>query len=52
MENLKEKLLMVVALIVAIVVCGVAVYFFENYNSIYYTQINNTKIKKYLVQMI
>ena len=46
MENLKEKLPMAIAVIVAIAVCVLALYFFENYNSIYYTQIDNTKIEK------
>lgn len=46
MENLKEKLPMVIAVIVAIAVCVAALYFFENYNSIYYTQIDNTKVEK------
>ena len=46
MENLKEKLPMAIAVIVAIAVCVLALYFFENYNSIYYTQIDNTQIEK------
>ena len=46
MENLKEKLPMAIAVIVARAVCVLALYFFENYNSIYYTQIDNTKIEK------
>ena len=46
MENLKEKLPMAIAVIVAIAVCVLALYFFENYNSIYYTQIDNTIIEK------
>ena len=46
MENLKEKLPMIIALIAAIAACAIALYFWENYNSIYYTQIDNTKIEK------
>lgn len=46
MENLKEKLPMGIAVIVAIAVCVVALYFFEDYKSVYYTQIDNTKIEK------
>lgn len=46
MEDLKEKLPMVIAVIVAIVICVTGLYFFENYKSIYYTQIDNTKIEK------
>lgn len=45
MENIKEKIPMIIAIIVAIVVCGVVIYFLENYESIYYTQIDNTKIQ-------
>ena len=46
MEDLKEKLPMVIAVIVAIVICVTGLYFFENYKSIYYTQIDNTKIEQ------
>ena len=46
MEDLKEKLPMVIAVIVAIVIYVTGLYFFENYKSIYYTQIDNTKIEK------
>ena len=47
MENLKEKLPMAIAVVVAIAICGVAIlYFFENYESAYFTQIDNTKIEK------
>ena len=46
MEDLKEKLPMVIAVIVAIVICVTGLYFFENYKLIYYTQIDNTKIEK------
>lgn len=46
MEDLKEKLPMVIAVIVAIVICVTGLYFFGNYKSIYYTQIDNTKIEK------
>ena len=42
MESLKEKLPM----IVAIAICVATLYFFENYESVYYTQIDNTKIEK------
>lgn len=45
MENIKEKIPMIIAIIVAIVICGVVIYFLENYESIYYTQIDNTKIQ-------
>ena len=47
MESLKEKTPMIIAVVVAIAICGVAIlYFFENYESAYFTQIDNTKIEK------
>ncbi len=46
MENIREKILMIIVAIVAIVICGVGIYLLENYESVYYTQIDNTKIEK------
>lgn len=46
MESLKEKLPFILAIIVAIAICGVAFYFWENCDDIYYTQIDNTKIER------
>lgn len=46
MENIKEKLPIIIAVIVAIAICFVAIYFLENYESVYYTQIDNSKLKK------
>ena len=46
MESLKDKLPMTIAVIVAIAICSVAYFFIENYETIYYTQIDNTKIEK------
>lgn len=46
MENIKEKLPIIIAVIVAIAMCFVAIYFLENYESVYYTQIDNSKLKK------
>lgn len=47
MESLKEKTPMIIAVVVAIAICGVEIlYFFENYESAYFTQIDNTKIEK------
>lgn len=46
MENLKEKIPMIICSVVAIVVLGIAVYFMEFHHSIYYTQIDNRKIEK------
>ena len=45
MDSIKEKIPMIIAVIVAIALCGVAFYFLENYESVYYTQIDNTKIQ-------
>lgn len=45
MESLKEKIPMIIAVIVAIVICVGTFYFFESYEAVYYTQIDNTKIQ-------
>lgn len=45
MEDIKEKIPMLIAVIVAIAICVIGFYFLENYKSVYYTQIDNTKIK-------
>ena len=45
MDSIKEKIPMIIAVIVAIAICGIAFYFLENYESVYYTQIDNTKIQ-------
>lgn len=46
MEELKEKIPMVIAVLVAIAICVGAIYIFENYRPIYYTRIDNTKLEK------
>ncbi len=46
MEEIKEKIPMIIAAIVAVAVCAIAIYFLENYEAVYYTQIDNTKIEK------
>lgn len=46
MESLKEKIPMLIAVVVAIAICVAILYFFENYESAYFTQIDNTKIEK------
>ena len=46
MESLKEKIPMIIAVVVAIAICVAILYFFENYESVYFTQIDNTKIEK------
>ena len=42
----KEKIPMIIAVVVAIAICIAALYFFESYESVYYTQIDNTKVAK------
>lgn len=46
MENIKEKIPMIIAVIGAIAICIVALLFIENYEGIYYTKIDNSKIEK------
>ncbi len=45
MENLREKMPMIIASISAIAICIIAFYILENYEVIYYTKIDNTKIQ-------
>lgn len=45
MEDIKEKMPMIIAVIVAIVICVGGFYFLEGYETVYYTQIDNTKIQ-------
>ena len=45
MEDIKEKIPMIIAAIVAIAICVIGFYFLENYEAVYYTQIDNTKIQ-------
>ena len=45
MDSIKEKMPIIIVVIVAIAICGIAFYFLENYESVYYTQIDNTKIQ-------
>lgn len=46
METIKDKLPMTIAIIVAIAICSVAYYFIENYETVYYTQVDNSKVEK------
>lgn len=46
MEDIQEKLPMILAGIVAIVISVLAFYFIENYEGVYYTQIDNTRIER------
>lgn len=45
MEDIREKIPIIIAAIVAIAICVIGFYFLENYESVYYTQIDNTKIQ-------
>ena len=44
MDSIKEKIPMIIAVILAIALCGVAYYFLVYQQSNYYTQIDNSKI--------
>ena len=47
MEDLKEKLPMVIAVIVAIVICVTGLYFFENYKSTKIEKVSSSDNMKY-----
>ncbi len=46
MENIKDKIFMIVAIIVVLAVCALGYYFFECYERVLYTQIDNSKVTK------
>lgn len=46
MENIKEKIPMIIAIVISIAICGIAFYFLESHQSVYYTQIDNSKIER------
>lgn len=46
MENIKDKIFMIIAIIIVLAVCMLGYYFFECYEAIYYTQIDNSKVTK------
>lgn len=46
MESMREKIPMIIATIIAILVLGTALYFIEYYEAVYYTKIDNSKICK------
>ena len=46
MESIKEKLPIIIGTILFIILCGCVLFYMENYNKIYYTRIDNTKIEK------
>ena len=46
MEDIKEKIPMIIAVIIAITICGIAFYFMEFHQAVYYTKIDNTRVEK------
>jgi len=46
MEDLREKIPIIIAIIIAIATIGLVIYFMEFCDTIYYTQVDNTKIEK------
>jgi len=46
MENISEKIPMIIALIIALIFCGGILYYLEYQQDIYYTRIDNTKIEE------
>ena len=46
MENIKEKVILIIVIIIALVICVSAYYMFFYNEFIYYTQVDNTKIKE------
>ena len=46
MEDLKEKLPIIIIVILAILICGLAYYFLWVKEVVYYTKIDNTKIEE------
>lgn len=46
MEDIKEKIPMIIAVIIAIAICGIAFYFMEFHQAVYYTKIDNTRVEK------
>lgn len=46
MENIKEKLPMVIAVVIAIGILAIAYYFMFVHKDVYYTQIDNEKIEQ------
>lgn len=46
MENLREKIPMIVAIVIGLTLCIGIYYFLEYYNEVYYTKIDNTKVEK------
>ena len=45
MDSIKEKMPIIIAVIIAIAICVFTFYFLENYETVYYTKIDNSKIQ-------
>lgn len=43
---MKDKLFIVIGVLLFFVGCGVGLYYLENYDAIYYTRIDNSKVEK------
>lgn len=43
---MKEKLPVIIGTILFIILCGTVLFYMENYDKVYYTRIDNTKIEK------
>lgn len=46
MEDIREKIPIILITILAILVLGAALYFIEYYDAVYYTKIDNSKVAK------
>lgn len=45
MKGVKEKLPIIFTVVIVIIICAGIFYFLENYESVYYTQIDNDKLQ-------
>lgn len=43
---MKSKILILLGVVLFFIICGVGLYNIENYNEIYYTRVDNTKVEK------
>lgn len=46
MGEMRDKLTNIIVIIIAIAICGFAIYFMEFHQAVYYTQVDNTKVEK------
>lgn len=45
-EVMRDRLFIMLGIVLFFVCCGAGLYFLENYDAIYYTKIDNTKVEK------